>query len=261
MWDFFAPAEKTWHCWRLNGAAAYIRKDGDNWEAAFSCVPARERIDAFGRADDEPPPESLARVFASSAGERVFLHPFFLPASYAIRLGALLRVAPERSFRLSVDLPPLLKFETAPGREIASFEPFKTSKAFVGPDLMRGEICRAIDLDLSRAGGVLKDGAPSAFIRCEVTIVNGSKAPLELESFVIDPEPLSVYAIGEALVADALELSFVDGECRPRASKCEDARSRLLSAGVRYSVGESFARRSADIIKDIASIQVGHLER
>jgi len=268
MWHSFKPKNAEWYRWRLNGAAAYLRRDREAWRAAFKTVPFHCRGGDFGGPEAACPPEDLPVTRAWGAGESVFLHPYLSPLPYVLRPRERLRIAPGRSCRFAVALPPLLRFELAPERVLAEEMPFTVSRTFVGPNLMHGEICHSLSLvfehcaprhddvpdDDDRAARRGTGEAPSALIHCDITVVNSTKSMLEPESLTIHPEPLSVYVHRDRLVTDALALDFVDGECRPRVERTVAPGHRLVSAGVKYRAGESFARRSVDIIKDITSI-------
>jgi len=253
VWQPFRPRDGAWHRWRLNGAAAYARRDGGSWRAAFAQIPFRERTGDFGGPEEcGPPPEGSGIVHSWEGGETLLLRPCLGPQPYALRPLERLRIPPGRHCRLSVSLPPLLRLELPQGKILAEGMPFLTSRAFFGPDLMRGEIGHSLELAVGQA----REGepAPSALVRCEVLIRNGTKAPIEPALIAIHPEPLSVYERGGALVSDLLELDFTDGDCRERPRRAGGPGCRLVSAGARQSAGESLARRGAGIIKDIAAI-------
>jgi len=262
MWHSFKPKNTVWYCWRLNGAAAYLRKDKDAWQIAFKTIPFHERDDVFEGPETEDPPESLPVIHAWGSGENVFLHPYLSAQPYVLRLREKLRIAPGRHCRFTVLLPPLMKFELSPEKVLAEEMPFTMSKTFSGTDLMNGEICHSLTLFFSNnavaASATVPDHAegakPSAFIHCDILIKNNTKAMLEPGCITIHPEPLSVYVHQSRLVTDILELDFSEADCKPRVGKIHNAGYRLVSAGVKYRAGENFARRSVDIIKDITSI-------
>ncbi|MCL2601147.1 MAG: hypothetical protein FWD88_08200, partial [Treponema sp.] len=231
---------------------------------AFKTIPFHERDDSFGGPDVAPPPVDLPLIHAWGSGESVFLHPYLCTRPYVLKLRDRLRIAPGRHCRFTVALPPLLKFELTPEKILAEEMPFTISKTFSGPDSMHGEICHSLPLtffchdtaapDEQPCAGSVPAALPSALIFCDITIMNNTKAMLEPDSVTVNPEPLSVYVHHDRLVTDALELDFSETDCRPRINKTRNVDYHLVSAGVKYSAGESFARRSVDIIKDITSI-------
>jgi len=267
MWHSFKPKNSVWYRWRLNGASAYLRKDHEAWQIAFRKIHFREHNGDFGGPDTAAPPEDLPVIHAWGTGESVFLHPFLCTLPYVFRLREKLRVAPGRHCCFTVALPPRLKFELTPEKVLAEEMPFTMSRTFHGSDIMHGEVCHSLRLAFG------SDGAPhpmvlgaahvasgaaalesSAFIYCDVHIRNNTKDMLELERAVVNPEPLSVYSHNHTLVTDALELDYSDADCKLRVCKNTSKSYHLVSAGIKYSAGESFARRSVDIIKDITTI-------
>jgi len=268
MWHYFKPKNAVWYCWRLNGAAAYLRKDREAWRIAFRTIPFGDRDDVFGGPETEAPPETLPIIHAWGSGESVFLHPYLSGRPYVLRLRERLRVAPGRQCRFTVALPPLLRFELAPENVLAEEMPFLMSKTFSGPDLMSGEICHSLPLvfacDLAAQTThhltatmtvpLATPAVPSAFVFCDVVVKNNTRTALEPERIIVHPEPLSVYVHRDRLVTDTLELDYSETDCKPRVNHFGNAGYRLVSAGVRYRAGENFARRSADIIKDITTI-------
>ena len=266
LWHSFKPKNAAWYCWRLNGAAAYLRRDKEAWRISFKTIPFRDREEGFGGpealAPGDCPPESLPVIHAWGAGDSVFLHPYLSPKTYVLRLRERLRIAPGRRCSFVAALPPLLKFEL--GESLLAEEmPFAVPKTFMGPDFMNGEICHSLPLAFCRGSDAplpeapdlpAAPDAPSAFIHCDIHIVNSTKDMLEPERVAVNPEPLSVYVHQGRLVADALELEYSEADCKPRVSKITQKGYRLVSAGAKYRVGESFARRSVDIIKDITAI-------
>ena len=251
MWHSFRPKNDIWYRWRLNGASAYLRKSRDSWQIAFKTIHFQDRDGEFGGPEAEDPPEGLSLIHAWGSGDSVFLHPFLSAMPYVLRMREKFRVAPGRHCRFTAKLPPLLKFELAPEKILAEEMPFGMSKTFFGENPMSGEICHSLVLAFDHDA---PPPGPSAFIYCDVLITNSSKATLELERVIVHPEPLSVYVHQNRLVTDTLELDYTDADCKPRVEKCASSSYRLVSAGARYSAGESFARRGVDFIKDITTI-------
>ncbi|MCL2191652.1 MAG: hypothetical protein FWB79_06670 [Treponema sp.] len=251
MWHPFVPKNAEWYRWRLNGAAAYIRRDRDSWQIAFRTIPLGELDDEIGGPETAPPPEDLPIIRAWGDGEKVFLHPYLYGKSYILAMGEKLRISPGQQCRFNVALPPVLKFELEPGRVLAEETPFTLSKTFFGPDTMHGEICHSLpafpgdDTAASRA---------TALIRCEVVLTNKTRTMLEPERIEVNPGPLSVYVRDDRLVTDTLEIEFMEADCRLKIGKAKNREQRLVSAGVKYKAGETFARKSMDIIKDITAI-------
>lgn len=253
-WRPFRTKNAVWYRWRLNGAAAYVRRDRDAWQVAFQTALLRDRSEGFGGPDaDAPPPGDLPVARAWGDGDSAFLHPYLSPTPYVLRAAEGLRLAPGRQCRVAADLPPLLKLELAQGKALAEESPFSMPRTFCGPDTMSGEICHSLPMDSAGPDSAAAQ-APSAFVRCDILVRNNTGAVLDASRIIVRPEPLSVYLHQGRLVTDTLELDYAEADCEPRAAKSSSRHYHLVSAGVRYSAGESFARRSMGIIKDIASI-------
>ena len=251
MWTPFVPENAVWYRWRLNGAAAYLRRDRDSWRIAFRTIPLRELDEGIGGPETGDPPVDLPTIRAWGTGEKVFLHPYLCDRPYVLTMGEKLRIAPGQQCRFSAALPPLLKFELDREKVLAEEMPFTLSKTFFGPDTMQGAICHSLPASLGDDATAERTGA---LIHCEVVITNKTKTVLEPERVEVDPQPLNVYVNDDRLVSDALEIDFLETDCRLRVGKACGRNRRLVSAGVKYGAGGTFARRSMDIIKNITEI-------
>ena len=251
IWHPFKPENAVWYRWRLNGAAAYLRKDRDSWRIAFKTIPLRDLDDGIGGPEAEEPPEDLPIIRAWGTGEKVFLHPYLCDKPYVLSMGEKLRIAPGQHCRFTVALPPILRFELEREKVLAEEMPFTLSKTFFGQDTMHGIICHSLPAFLGDAAAAERT---TSLIHCDVVITNKTKTVLEPERIEIDPAPLNVYAHDDRLVTDLLEIDFLEADCRLRIGKVGGRNRRLVSAGVKHGAGESLARRSMDIIKNITEI-------
>jgi len=253
MWHPFKPQNAVWYCWRLNGAAAYLRKDRETWRIAFKTILFRDLDLDGGTGGPEPedPPGDLPVIRAWGIGEKVFLHPFLCDKPYVLTMGEKLRIAPGQECRFTAALPPLLKFELERGKALAEEMPFTMSKTFFGPDTMHGEICHSLPAVLGDDAAANQN---SALIHCEIILTNKTKTMFEPERIEVDPQQLNVYLCDDRLITDALEIDFLDTSCKLRIGKAKGKNQRLVSAGAKHGVGESFARKSVDIIKNITDI-------
>jgi len=253
MWNPFEPENAVWYRWRLNGAAAYLRRDRDAWRIAFRTILFRDvdLDDGIGGPEPEDPPADLPVIRAWGSGEKVFLHPYLCDKPYVLTMGEKLRIAPGQQCRFTATLPPLLKFELEKEKALAEEMPFTMSKTFFGSDTMNGQICHSLpafpddDAAASQA---------SALIHCEVVLTNKTKTMLEPERVEVDPERLNVYVRDDRLVTDALELDFLDANCKLKIGRIKGRGQRLVSVGAKFGAGEIFARKSMDIIKNITDI-------
>ena len=245
IWDFFTPENRVWYCWRLNGAAAYLRKDNELWQTAFKTIPFYERLGGFGGPEVEEPPLSLTLSCSSGSGNEVFLHPYLSSLPYILRVQEKLRIAPGQQISFTAALPPVLKFELTSALVLEETMPFILPRTLFGPDTMNGEFGHALAASL---GQELK---PAALIYCNIRIINNTKMALEPGHIAVYAEPLNVYVNQGILISDAVELLFSEADCRTNIIEIKDEAYRLVSKGLKCGVGETIARRSMDIIKDI----------
>ncbi|MDR2485898.1 MAG: hypothetical protein LBD55_10970 [Treponema sp.] len=250
MWDPFKPKDSIWYCWRLNGAGAYLRKDGEIWRIAFNIIPFYERNHDFRGPDAEEPPESLPVTRTWGPGEEVSLHPYLSAEPYILRVREKVAIAPGQSAYFTAVLPPVVRFESAPETVLAETMPITLPKTWFGPDTMNGEFGHSL------TGGILPHNAgqetpPSLFIHGKILIKNSAKTMFELEHFVVYPEPLNIYVYKDRLISDTLELDFFGTDQKTTVGQPKEGDYRLISPGIKSGVGETIARRSVDIIKNI----------
>jgi hypothetical protein len=250
MWDTFEPKDGVWYGWRLHGAAAYARKHGDAWEIAWKSLPLGEITADFGGPEIAAPPAPLPVIRIWAGGTGLSLVPALGPKPYLLTVREKARIAPGLEARFTAALPPELRFKAQPETVLGEAMPFTLPQTWLGEDTMGGEF------GYSLRGGLLPQGVqdprlPGAFIRCDIRIKNSSRSVFDLEQFALSPESLNIYACQNQLVADTLELEFSGTDQKTAIIPAKGDACRLISPGVRSSVGETIARRSVDIIKNI----------
>jgi len=256
MWDIFKPKDAVWYCWRLNGAAAYLQKNGEMWRIAFKTIPLFEKTGDFGGPDIEDPPESLQVTCLCGDGEEVFPHPYLSDRPYKLGFREKIRIAPGQKLGFTAALPPVLKFELAPDAVLAQAMPLVPRQTFIGPDTMDGKFGYFLGGNLlsgwnEESGENGETEIHSTLIRCDILIKNNAKTTIEPEHFVVYPETLNVYVRQGHLVADSQELEITGTEQKLKISRIENAGLRLVSAGTKSGVGEFIVSKNVDIIKDI----------
>ena len=254
MWDTFKPKDKIWYCWHLNGASAYLLKNGDSWQTAFKTIPFCERTNDFSGPDTENPFESLPITSVWGTGDEVILHPYFSSPPYILNSRDKIRIAPGQKVYFTAFLPPMLRFEITSETVFSEFMPLVPSQTLYGPDTISGKLGYSLkDVLLPKQAEDMR--SPSCLIRCDILIVNYSKTMFEPEYFVLLAEPLNVYVHMDRLVSDTLEIdvSGVD-----QKTNCFQIRSegRIVNAGNKNRAGENFIRQSVDIIKVITKDMV-----
>jgi hypothetical protein len=195
---------------------------------------------------------------AAGEGEYAALRPFFDEKPFLIKFSAVLRLFPGAETAVTVDLPPLLRFE-ADGTTLFSFRPFVSGDTWYG-DTMKGFLCSCLAVDFAPYP---KTAGPP-LVPCTVSIKNSSALTAELDHVLLYADELSIYenyensgenggGNGESsggLLCDTPVIEIFDGDFRMSVkTAAEDA--RLVSEGVKNSVGDMLIRRGAEIIKNI----------
>lgn len=254
MWDSFKPKDSIWYRWRLNGAGAYLRKEGELWQTAFTVIPFQERNVDFGGPEKQAPPDSLAITHAWGHGQQVSLHPYLSAQPYLLTVKEKMRIAPGQGVSFTATLPPVLKFEWTSDMVLSEAMPFTLPQTWFGSDTMTGVFCHAIAEGLFPSP-VRQAKTPSTFINCEILVKNNTKTVFELENFAVYPQPLTVYLHQGRLSADTLELTleqdFSGIEQKINIGSAKGGDYTILSPGIKSGVGETIARWSVDIIKNI----------
>jgi hypothetical protein len=252
MWKPFKPKNSVWYRWHLNGAGAYLRKENNAWRIAFNTIPFYEKTDAFGGPFEEEPPkdlsDSLSEFHAWGKGDMISLQPRLGTQPYIFKLQEKVRIAPEQKVNFTLSLPPLLVFELAPETILAQAMPLTLCQTFFGPDTMNGELGHSFTASLEQKE------TPSILINCEVILINSAKTVFEPGSIAISPEALSIYIHQDKLFADTLEFEFQETDCRTKVIEIKHKGYRLIKEGVKSGMGETFVRRSADIIRNITGL-------
>jgi hypothetical protein len=250
MWDPFKPKDNTWYWWRLNGAAAYLRKEGELWQTAFTIIPFQERNVDFGGPEEHAPPDSLAITHAWGTGQEVSLHPYLSAQPYLLTVKEQMRIAPGQGVSFIATLPPVLKFELASDTVLSEAMPFALPQTWFGSDTMTGAFCHALTGGLFPSP-IKQAETSAALISCEILVKNNAKTMFELKNFAVYPEPLNVYLYQGRLIADTLELDFWGTEQKTTIGPVKEEDYKMLSAGIKSGMGETLARWSVDIIKNI----------
>jgi hypothetical protein len=252
MWNYHKPEEGRWYCWQLNGAAAYLRKEGNAWQTAFVSISPDALGERFGGPEEALPPESLASTLSLGLGDRVTLCPSLSHKPYLAVLENKTLLFPETEIVLNIFFPPLLQFELSPTLILAGFMPFTLRETWVGSDTSSGVLCLALPSFL-----VLRGKEPpepwGALIRGRIILRNRSRDPVDISRFIIYTETLAVYEEENRLYSDELTMEFLAGGDLRINDRAPDKRMNQIRPD-RYSARDVFIRRGADFIKKITGI-------
>jgi hypothetical protein len=274
LWNYFEPQEARWYRWRLNGAAAYIRRDGDEWRIACKSIPYREIGGDAGGPEEAPPdtpaklpldipaqlpldtpPESLKCRLALGAGTGLTLRPYLRDRPYLAAIRGGLRLLPGMEARFVLALPPVVQFELTGEKVLADWSPFICSETWYGEDTMSGDLCLSIPAEVGTMPGspeTLPFGIP-ALIRCELLVRNRARTALDLDRLILYTAPVNVYEDGEGLVCDTIVADALGaGEFRMNVQAPGPGQRRILSVGIKSGVGEILIHRGVSLLKTIA---------
>jgi len=276
MWEIFKPENNIWYCWRLNGAQAYLKKDGDVWQFAFKTLPFHERTDDFGGPETENPPEDLSITCAYGNGEGIFLHPYLSNQPYVLKINDKIRVVPGQKVYFTAILPPVFKFEQAQEVALAENMPLTTKRTLFGPDFMDGKLGHHLNNSFLSTNEC--ESMPiSTLIYCDIVIKNSAKTVFDLDQyFVVCPEPLNlkvyeqekfekyivnynkplnIYLHDDRLITDTLELE-ISGDILGTGIEQKiniqnkNLKDKLITMGTKTNLGDQIVRRSVGMIRD-----------
>jgi hypothetical protein len=251
MWNYFEAEEGRWYFWNLNGAAVYLRREGDEWRVAANSIVFRDLSPHVGGPEPDLPPKNLPEYIVRGAGRQVSLHPYFYDKPYYINFRDKLRLMPEAETRLDLALPPMLRLELAGELELFRFTPFLLSEAWSGNDPMFGFLC--LSLPAGFFPSVFAGG--SSLIQGELVFRNHTKTILDIDRLILDTNSLTIYKKEGRLCCERI---IVDtnggGELRitPQPGAPEGYTS--ITTAQKNRMGDALIRRSAGLIKNIAGI-------
>jgi hypothetical protein len=246
MWDYFEPLDRIWYRWNLNGAFAWLMKEGDIWRTAFKTVSPEKMNDDFGGPEEALPPEGVPVREAVGPRGPAALRPDLGEKPYLVAIPNPVRFFPGAEAYFDVLLPPALRFELSPDSSLSQAMPFALSESWFGDDPVSGRICLSLPPRfVSRHAG---SPIPS-LIRGALEVCNRSKAPAELDRLVIYPESLSLYTRGERVFSDTVAADFLPGgDLKIRTVPFEGG--ERINGRPHSVVGDILIRRGTDFIKE-----------
>jgi hypothetical protein len=251
MWKYFEPEEARWYFWNLNGAAAYLRREGDLWRVAVNSVLFQEISPLAGGPEPGLPPGKLPEYFVTAAGRQVSLHPYFYEKPYCINFQDKIRLLPEAETRLTLALPPVLRLELAGGLELIRFTPFLLSETWSGNDSVSGFLC--LSLPVNACSSTFTGG--SAFIHGELIFRNRTKNILDMDRLVLSANSLNIYEKEGRLCCETVMVDTNGGgELRITPQPGVPGGYERITAGQKNGMGDTLIRRSADLIKNLTGI-------
>ena len=261
MWDLFTPDETRWYRWRLDGAIAYLRKNGDEWRTAFAPV----RFQDLGNDSGGPEPaESSADADASftvAHGSSVALRPRMSERPYLVVSRNDVLILGGAEARFEGGLPAMFRFELGTGDSLGESLPYHLSSTWFG-DKTSGVLCWSLPTALDpRCCGETLDESHDAtedcrsVVRCEIVVRNDSKTPLELKRLAVYTDLLNIYEAGGRLETDTVRVDgLADGGLHMRVEDSPAAMGRKLLTPARVGQRELFVRRGVNFLRSVTGM-------
>lgn len=244
MWHSIRPAQRTWYRWRLNGAEAFLYRNGEEWRTVCVPVPLSGLSSVADGPEPAEPPADAPVLITVSGGASVALKPVMPGRPYLIAVRNSIRVLGGGAARFEVDLPVSFRFELDGGVSAGEIYPYVLSNTWFG-DTTGGILCYSLRTALEpQCGGEAAVSAENpvrrrSLVRCPIVLRNEAKVPLDLKQLAVYTDLLGVYEAPDGLATDtvvvvglsdgALKMSVVPlGGAFPRLSSAPPGQNELL---------------------------------
>ncbi|MEI6875384.1 MAG: hypothetical protein WCL50_09685 [Spirochaetota bacterium] len=258
MWDFFEPRERTWYRWNLNGAEVWLHKSGDEWRAGVKPIRYRDiTSEAAGPQVVKSAPD-MPLLIAVAHSAKVALRPVMPGEPFLIMARNEVSILGGQETRFLIDLPIFLRLEMDTGEFIGEWRPFTLSNTWFG-DKIDGTLCLSIpaaldpicrdeDMDAS-----LNRPSFRSLIRCEILLKNDTKTQLDLKLLAVYAELLPVYAAGDFLATDRIQVDGLpDGGLKSSVVRIGAHHGSWLLSTARVKQSELLVRRGVNFLRTIA---------
>lgn len=263
MWDWFEPEERRWYRWRLDGAAAYVRKNGDEWQTVFAPARFQDLKADSGGPEVAEPPADLQSSFSVATGTSIALRPRMGQRPYLVVSRNDIRILSGAEARFDVAFPVLFRFELSGGEGIGEAMPYLLSNTWFG-DKTSGSLCWSLPTVLDpRCRGEVEEatkGRPSwydchSLVRCEIVVRNDSKTPIDFKRLAVYTELLNIYEESGLLVTDPVMVDgLADGGLRMSVAESPLKAGRNLLAAARVGQREMLVRRGVKFLRTVAGM-------
>ena len=264
MWNYFEPEATRWYRWRLDGASAYVRKDGDEWRTVFLPSRFQDSTDDSGGPEAGSPPPDAASSFAVAHGGTVALRPRFGERPYLILARNEVRIMAGAEARFELALPALLRFELESGAVLGEAMPFLLSNTWFG-DKTGGSLCWSLPTALDpRCAGESADSADAlgaagkdrrSLVHSSIVVRNGSKAPMELKRLAVYTDLLNIYETADGLATDPISVDgLADGGLRMSVAEATLSDGRRLISPARIGQREMLVRRGVNFLRAVTGM-------
>lgn len=248
-WAFQSFPPDRWHRWRLDGATVYLLNAKQGWYWAASPKRPDDLRRDFGGPEEAEPPSELAVRRVVAPGPVAALRPFALSRPFVVMTTKPVSIHPGQDAEFLVDLPVSVRWMAQTGDILAHPNTIELHKTWFG-DTAAGRLCFLWRTDLETP-----ITAPfGSMFRCRIVVRNHTKAPMNLNSFPIYCEYLSLWESSGNLHSDVVIVEgFGDHSLKMSIQTDRLPRDALLYEAA-VSQNELFFKRGVDFLRSIAGI-------
>jgi len=268
MWEYFEPEEQRWYRWKLDGATAWLRKNGEEWRLAVSPVSFKQIKPGASGPEPAKAPEHLPISFAVGPGRKVALRPRLGDMPYLVSARNDVRILPGAEAWFTIALPPLVRFEIEGGQILFESSPFTTGLTWFG-DKTAGSLCLSLPLELDpechnenegRSGDDSLAGSSRylscrSLVQCRMVVRNLSKEAIDLKRMAIYTDLINLYLKDDMVVSDTVVVvGTADGSLQ---TSIDDKAYRGLPkvrSAPHPGLSEVLVRRGVSFLKAIAGL-------
>lgn len=203
---------------------------------------------------EEGPSQNTPLTFILGEGTKVALRPYFSNKPFFVTVKEKTRLLNGLSVSFIVDLPPILKFEIPGNIALDQAMPFSLSSTWLGYDTTTGILCNSLPCSLIPITNTQIPEAAPGLIRCTINIKNHSKANLDLDHLLINPEQLNIYEHKGQLFSSILYLNVPGNNLKVDVHRANDPSWNLLTPSVKNDLGELIVQWGIDMIKNLTNI-------
>lgn len=276
MWNYFEPEEMRWYGWKLDGASAWLWKNGEEWKFAVEPIPFKSLDPGSEGPTSGEEPKDVPITLAVSAGKRIGLRPSLSEVPYLVSARNDVKIMPGSEAWFAIALPPVLKFELEGGDILHQAYPFTVSNTWFG-DKTAGNLClslpieldpycngeRSFDWELHNASHA-SDASPgttskylrcNSLIQCRLVVRNRSKELVDLSRMAVFTDLMNLYEKGQNLVSDTIVITATtDGSLQ---NSIDDKAFRGLAkihAAKKTGLSEVLVRRGVSFLRNITGL-------